>query len=78
MKESATNPEEILKKEFLSNSDMMKITGLSMTSVISLMKKIRFVSDTLGIRGYIHRQDYFAYLEFKRNESERKLAARMQ
>lgn len=72
------NAEEILKKEVLSNSDMVELTGFSLPTVIALMKKIRFVSDTLGIRGYIHKQDYLAYLEFKKHEAKKRLDARRQ
>lgn len=76
MNTATSNAEEILKKEVLRIADLQELTGLSQPTVVELMKQIRYVSDTLRIRGVIHRQDYEAYLAYKREEAAQRIEKR--
>lgn len=64
--------EEIFSKEAISQTDMMKLMGVSQsTASLKMSEMKRVVGDRLGIQGKIHVQDYLDYFKIKGEDLER-------
>lgn len=50
--------EQILSKEVLTISDIMKLFSVSKSSAYVIMNQIKFKKDRLGIKSIVHIQDY--------------------
>ena len=64
--------EEIFSKECISTRELQELFGISMLQNAStLMRKIKQATgDRLGIKGYIHVNDYFKYFGIETSRYE--------
>ena len=64
-----------IDKDIITISDFMEHSGLSYDICAKMIRQIKGVSDTFGIKGCVHRADYFVYLTFRFKVQENKEVA---
>lgn len=50
-----------VKKDFISISDLMDMSGLGYDMCAKIIREIKAISDTFHISGIVHRTDYYLY-----------------